>query len=182
MTEASHPVYTTTASDGYEWVLPLDSTNHRLFRSLSGSPAENWQAPEMYLLKSDEGQQFAPAFLPWLASGLLVLRDEAIQSVGDLLKPYGELLPLRCAEADLALFNPLRAIDALNEEESTIVRFGSGKIMNIEKTVFHGDRLKGLGAFKLANYLQGKLYLSKALTMSIQETGYASGTDFKLVT
>ena len=61
----------------------------------------------MRLLKSDVGSKgpYKRADMPWLNSGVIILRDEAVDVVGEILRPHGVVLPLLCEEARLALFS-----------------------------------------------------------------------------
>ena len=89
--------------EGFQWVMPTVS-DYDVFMTLDDPPsATAWEPIHMSLLKVDEdrGRQRQHAYLPWLGSGALVLRDEAIEIVGALLQPHGELLPLASDEARL---------------------------------------------------------------------------------
>lgn len=175
--------YHLSVPEGYEWALPVDSDNFEIFQGLpERHPHGTWQPIQMTLLTTDDrGRPQRRADLPWLGSHVLVLRDEAIDTVGSLLAPHGELLPLACEQARLAVFSAPAVAGVLDEGRSDIVRFGSGRIMAIRHPVFRRDVLGGAKAFKLAEMPRGELYLAEDIVDEIRATGLTSGTDFKLV-
>jgi len=69
--------------------------------------------------------------------------------MGDRLRSYGEFLPVICDDAEIVLYNPTRVIDALDERRSVLSRFQSGRIMMIDKHVFHADKIADVDVFKL---------------------------------
>lgn len=172
-----------SAPEGFEWALPVDATDFEVIASLSeGSAGSAWDPLHMRLhTVDDRGRPQEHAYLPWLGSGELVLRDEAIDVVGALLQPHGELLPLECDQARLALFSAPTVAGALDEQRSEIVRFNSGRIMWLPGPVFRPEALRSMQAFKLSEMPRGKLYLGEELVQSIRAAGYTSGTDFAVV-
>lgn len=136
----------------------------------------------MELLRVDDrGGTRKRADMPWLGSHVLVLRDEAIESVGRLIAPYGEILPLRVNDARLSVFSARLLPGALDEERSELVRFGSGQIMDLKRPVFHDEIVDGVGAFKLPEMPRGDIYLTEEMVMAIRSTGQSAGTEFVLV-
>jgi hypothetical protein len=109
---------------------------------------------------------------------VLVLRDEAIETVGALLQPHGELLPLACDEARLALFSAPKLEGVLDEGRSDIERFDSGRIMDLRAPVFRTELIGDTQAFKLVETPRGNLYLGEQLVEAIRATGMTSGTVF----
>ncbi|MCT9870839.1 hypothetical protein [Paenarthrobacter aurescens] len=166
--------------EGFERVMTADPEHFLKLKSLSGAAASDWHPVKVSLEVHDRGRNLEHALLPWLSSSLLVLRDEAIETVGPLLQPFGELLALDCREAKLMLFNPLSLIDALDEESSIIVRFRSGRILDIERTVLRKELLTSAGAFKLASHPGGKVYFTESLVNAIRATGHSSGIEFRI--
>lgn len=178
----SGPIYHLSVPEGYEWALPVDSDDFEVLQGLAERhPRGTWRPIQMTLLTTDDwGRPQRRADLPWLGSHDLVLRDEAIDTVGSLLAPHGELLPLACEQARLAVFSAPAVAGVLDEERSDIVRFGSGRIMAIRHPVFRRDVLGASKAFKLAEMPRGELYLAEDIVDEIRATGMISGTKFKL--
>jgi hypothetical protein len=81
--------------------------------------------------------------------GVPVFSQRAIEALRDLLEPCGEILPLRCHEGTYFAYNVTRLVDALDEAQSELERFSSGRIMWIERPVFFPDRLAGEVIFKV---------------------------------
>jgi hypothetical protein len=67
-----------------------------------------------------------------------------------MLLRYGELLPLRCAGAELWLYNVTHVIDALDEPASTIDRFSDGRIMFIRRLALRKDVIGDDDIFKFS--------------------------------
>lgn len=176
-------IYRPTPPEGFEWALPVDDADFEVLQTLGVEPrATDLGDVEMYLLKVDDrGRAQRRASMPWLGSHVLVLRDEAIESVGPLLRSFGELVSVTSADARLAVFGAATLEGALDEERSEIVRFGSGRIMDLRAPVFRPEVVTDIGAFKLAEMPRGDLYLTGDLVDAIRGTGMTAGTDFKLV-
>jgi hypothetical protein len=102
------------------------------------------------LIRKDRGKKLKPSDAPWLASYALILRRAAADALAPELLRSGEYLPLSCAEAELVIVNPWN-LDALDENASSVQRFGDGGIIRIARHVFLPDRLEGVSAFKLPN-------------------------------
>ncbi|MGL5909831.1 MAG: hypothetical protein ACRCZP_07510 [Phycicoccus sp.] len=183
MTADSAPVYRLVPVDGYEWALPVDDDDFERFRDLDGrASVASWSARRMALLRDGDGTSLQRAELPWLAGNVIVLRDDAVETVGALLEPFGALLPLVCDDARLAVFSADSLGGALDESASEIVRFSSGGILDLVRPAFHSEVIVGVGAFRLADMPRGDVYLAGDLVEAIRRTGHTSGTDFLRVT
>ncbi len=179
----SQRIFQLEVPGGFEWALPTDDSNYKVFRSLPELPqGSGWEPIHMRLLKSDVGSKgpYKRADMPWLSSDVIILRDEAVDVVGEILRPHGVVLPLLCEEARLALFSAPLAEGVLDEERSQIKRFRSGRIMELRKPVFRTGLLGGVKAFKLSEDSRGDLYLTGDVVEEILATGLTSGTDFEL--
>lgn len=174
-------VYRPTVTEGYEWALPVNDSDFEAFRRLPMDESR-WFAPEMSLLTQDDrGKAHRSAHMPWLDGHVLILRDEAIEAIGPLLAPHGQVLPLRASGARLAVFSAHPLAGALDEQASELVRFSSGRIMHLRAPVFRPSVVASASAFVLTEMPRGNLYLSGQLVDSIRETGLSSGTEFQLV-
>ena len=179
MTDQEAPVYRSTPTEGYEWLLPEDDGDFETFLALAGHPQSAWRPPAMKLLKvADDGRPLRPAGMPWLGSHVLILRDRAVDSIGPILEPHGQLLPLACTEARLVVFDAQVLPGVLDEERSELVRFGSGRIMKLKVPVFRSAYPEGAGAFKVAEMPRGPILLTRNLVRAIEDTGDSAGTSF----
>jgi hypothetical protein len=102
-------------AQGYEWVTADVEEDYGQIHGLNGHErSADWRPVAVSLLReTEDGEPRRPAQMPWLNDSVLVVRDDAIEKLSPILHPYGELLPLSCAEADLAVFNATRIIAAL---------------------------------------------------------------------
>jgi hypothetical protein len=83
------------------------------------------------------------------------------QRHGGMLEEFGELLPLKCEDPDLALYNPTRVIDALDEQASSIERFPGFRIMSIDRHVCRTELVIDVDVFKIPNLRVSPAYLSE---------------------
>lgn len=175
-------VFRPTVPDGFEWVIPVDEADSETFRSFDGTPRRaSWRPVPVTVLRSDEdGEPWRAADLPWLGSHVLVVSARAAERLGEQLQRDGELLPLACADAALFVFNPLRVVDALDEEHSDLVRFAGGRVMRITRHAFRRDRLGDVGVFKVPQLLRGSLFMTAEFVDRLRATGF-EGTDFERV-
>jgi hypothetical protein len=98
----------------------------------------------------------------------------------NVLRGSGELLPLVCPDARLLVFNPLRALPALDESTSSIIRFDSGQVMMVKKYVFIHDLIDGVDAFKLTNLRVSPTFFSRRVVDAWRDRGLV-GLTFKKV-
>lgn len=76
--------------------------------------------------------------------------------------------------------NVCRVIDALDIDRSSVIRFGSGRIMAVREHVFHSEKLEEeILVFKIPQ-LPGSTYVTEAFLRSLEEAGLR-GLDFNLV-
>lgn len=144
-------VYKPISSEGYEFCHPQDAEDFETFdlRIDGERRSDDWKPIPVRLVAEDEGRPLLESDSPWLGAHALVFRRRAIDVLGDLLETHGELLPLDCAEAELHVFNATKVIDALDAERSSVVRFGEGRIMRVERYVFRPEALRGIHVFKI---------------------------------
>jgi hypothetical protein len=176
-------VFRPEVPEGFEWVRLDRDEDYRVLLDLDARPAlPGWTPLAAHLLTRDDGtgRERRRAELPWLGRQALVLRDDAIDALGPLLEPFGELLPLACPDARLAIVHLTNVLDALDEERSELVRFGSGRIMTITRYELLADRLAAPQAFKLPQMPGGAMLLTGDLVERIEAAGFA-GTAFQLV-
>lgn len=176
-------IYEPDVQESFEWVVLRRDDDFELIRGLgSAAVARTWEPPPVRLLSYDDrtGQRRAYADLPWLGEHTLVLRDDTIEALRPLLRPFGEFLPLACSEARLALVHVTNVIDALDEERSEILRFPtSGRIMKIARHEFKHRVVVPPQAFKIPQMPRGAIFLTEDLVRNIDAFGF-KGTTFRL--
>jgi hypothetical protein len=135
----------------HQWVFPLVSADHELFRKL---PAERvgdrWKPVRVELASPEEGVEARRADMPWLGSYGLVVTDRARPVLEEALADDVEFLPLVCDEEDLWLVHACRVVDALDEERSALKRFPStGRVMRVMRYAFREEVVGGLRCFRI---------------------------------
>ena len=59
------------------------------------------------------------------------------------------------------MYNPTRVLSALDEAASSILRFKSGRIMDIQHHAFRTEVVQGIDVFKIPNLRVSPTYLSQ---------------------
>ena len=155
-------IYTPLGLDGYELCHPVRQDDFETINvELNGAPRQSsWKPISMRLIREDEGQKLAMSDSPWLGAHALIFRANAVEALGPMLREGGELLPLACAEADVAVYNATRVIDALDEAASSVLRFGGGRIMMIQRHVFRAELINEVDVFKIPNLRVSPTFVS----------------------
>ncbi len=111
----------------------------------------SWTTPVVEVLRDKKfNRNLPPSDFPTLAPGVPVFSLGAVNVLEEMLRKNGEILPLSCSEGEYYAFNVTTSIDALDESGSEVERFeSSGRIMQINKYVFLGDRLRGAIIFRI---------------------------------
>src|SRR5690606_4550179 len=148
----STAVYVPLGVEGFEFCHPVDEGDFETLNvQIDGTQrAPRWSLPQMRLVREDEGKSLTESDSPWLGSHVLIFRKRALEHVGACLEEHGELLPVGCSDAELAIFNP-RVVDALDESASSVLRFSNGRIMRVMKHVFRADVVAETSVFKIPN-------------------------------
>jgi hypothetical protein len=114
-----------------------------------------------------------------MVSSLLIFRQEAIRALGPLLTSNGELLPLRCSDAELSIFNPTRVLDALDEERSEVRRV-AGPIIAIKRHAFKTEVIEGVDVFKITSMRASPIFVSGSFVRAWRAAGLRQ-LNFRLV-
>jgi hypothetical protein len=145
-------IFRVVPSQDYDLCQPAAGKNFfELDALLNGARrTPSWIPFPMEIVRVDEsGRKLIAGDAPWYASRALVFRPSPVIAIGGYLEQFGELLPLKCADADVSIYNVTRVIDALDEENSTLVRFDNGRIMYAKTHAFHADIIRGVDIFKV---------------------------------
>jgi len=102
--------------------------------------------------------------------GMPVFSKRAVDSLRTILTDNGEVLPLLFeGKADIYFaFNPLRLVDALDEDRSRLRRISTGQVTAIEAYEFHPSRLNGETFFKIPQQ-RGRLYVTDGFLQRVVE-------------
>jgi len=170
-------------SEDSELAHPLDQDHFETLNvEINGRPRKDqWQPISMRLVTEEyDGRPFRTVDAPWLGCHALVFKREVVESLGGYLNKWGELLPLDCEDRELFVYNPRHSISALNEEESAVVRFSSGRIMMIKQHAFIRQKLVGIEVFKIPNLRVSSTYVTQGFVDQWLRAGL-TGIEFELV-
>ncbi len=99
-----------------------------------------------------------------------IFNGKAMDTLGDLLKGNGEILPTSCEGEPWFFFNVTRVIDALDESRSEISRYlGSTRIREIDKYVFFEEKLTGIAIFKIPEFRN--IFVTDQFVERVKSTG-----------
>lgn len=130
-----------------------------------------------------EGRRAQRATMPWWsgARNVLVLRDEAIESVGSLLAPHGELLPMAGRNARLVMFTAPFVDDVLNEGKSDLHSPIGSDYARLERGVFRAELVGQRQAFVARIGRDCDLFLTESLARQLEATGDTAGVVFEQI-
>lgn len=164
-------------TDGDESVVIADPIPGQCDAGIGGADSISELSTRVRLLQVDRyGRREREVDFPWwfaFGGPVLALRPRAMAAIGDLLRGYGELIPLDCDEADLTAFVCRRMIDALDLEHSAIDWFADGeRIMWIDRYAFRPDRVQGQALFCLTQFpAGGGLFAGEEFKMAVEAAG-----------
>ena len=161
-------------AEGFEGVVIDDLASLQSLLELDRRPGRRWRPPVAELVREHAGRPLARAAAPYLNRSVLVLRDEAVEGLGRLLAPHGALVPLKCADAELVAF-VAPVLDLMDEEASELVRFDSGRVMDVLRPRFR-EGADAHPAFRVSSMPAGPLFVSAGLAEELSGRGLLSGT------
>jgi hypothetical protein len=137
----------------HEWaVVPEDEPSgwdfEQAVRELP-SLQDPWTPIPVEVVNPLDGQEALRATIPWWSTSenVLVLRDEAIESVGSVLARHGELLPVDGRNARMVIFSAPLVVDGLIEGESELHQSPGSIYVRLDRGVFDAELVGGLQAF-----------------------------------
>jgi hypothetical protein len=139
-----------------------------------------WTQPVVQVLRDKKFNRNLPPgdfpnlFLP----GVPVFSLRAVDVLKNMLQENGEILPLSCNEGEYYAYNVTTTIDALDESKSELERFkSSGRIMEVSRYVFFGDRLIDASIFKIPQFPRTDVYVTDKFR-KIVDDNHLIGFDF----
>jgi uncharacterized protein DUF1629 len=127
----------------YQGLLPSDRSNSlEVFHRFNGTPFGSSWIPWKVEIDRPKGYENLPfGDFPGMALHVPVFTERAAALLEPLLSGNGELLPLVCDEGSYFAYNVTTVLDALDEEKSSMIRFPSGRIMNITRHEFFPEKV-----------------------------------------
>jgi len=147
----SREIFDLRPADGFEWVQPVSEDDFdRVYRLDGSSVSKGWNPVQVSRFDPD-GQGGRAADVPWLDRDGLVLSERAYVVSRGLLEPWGEFLQLHdsASRSLLWLHNVTCVVNGLDESQSEIERFSSGRVMRIKKHAFIRELVDGLLMFRV---------------------------------
>jgi hypothetical protein len=158
--------------EGYEWVNCVDQVDYETFASFDGSPRKNgWNPIRVKRVPADERHDAKASDFPWLGSDALVMRQSAVERMGDIVNANGEVLPLSTDDGTVLFVLNARVIDALDEGSSSVMKFpGTNRIMRIKKVAFIASAIEGVDLFRLP-HRASSTYVSERFVERVKAAG-----------
>ncbi|APA96706.1 hypothetical protein NS506_02644 [Nocardia seriolae] len=143
--------------------------------------ADQWEPITVDLIDHDsDGIALRPARMPYLDIGTLLFDgDDAIDAAARILRPYGELLPVRTTtgRTDLAVFHAFGLI-GWGDEREHLNEFSYGVYLYLSPK--DSNEIRRLGAFRHEIDPYGALFLSDELVRALGRAGLIEGTAFRI--
>ena len=179
-------IFKIRSEEGCQWSFPVNDSDYEAFTTFSErQPGDSWKPVRMELPRWMRGESpLSGSFrrradMPWIGSEVLLLRDEAVDVVGEILRPHGEVLPLECGRARMAVFTASPVAGVLDHSRSSIERLSTGTIFRIRRPAFRLSVLGNVKAFTLPEISRAcPLLFAGDLVDEIVSTGKTSGTVF----
>lgn len=131
--------------------------------------------------KSPRGSRAVLPDLSCLDSGSEPCFSERAKNIlGPHIDGLGQWLALGCDEAPYWLFNVTNIVDALDEANSELVRFSSGRIMEIAQFTFYPTKLQGHLFFHVPQGPGGPNLVTQDFVDLVHEHGL-TGFSFRLL-
>jgi hypothetical protein len=130
-------------------VMPDDDRFMELIGQFDGTPiGKAWRLFSVDY--EDDSISLSRGDFPSLAlPHIPVFSARAAEVLRPLLTSSGELLPIKCEDEEYLAFNVTVLVDALNVNASDILRFPSGRIMDVKTYIIDAERLNSCAIFKL---------------------------------
>ncbi len=176
-------VYKPWVGEASEWISPVESGGHLKIRNLllenPGIPVgDRWVPQRMYMITQDEGKSFQRVDMPHYSSDAIIATSRAREVLEPVVGNDAEFLEVTGGREIMWLVNPWRVVDALDEENSDLERFGnSDRIMEVTKYVFHPDVLAGVTYFRLPR-LRARIFVTDPVVEAVRAAGL-TGTVFR---
>ena len=145
-----------------------------------GTPISHWVPISVETDNENSCVKLGSDF-PSLIGHIPIFSQRAADALKHILEPNGQLLPLDYNKGKYYAFNVTKLIDALDIERSDIVRFSTGRIMDIIRYEFIANKLdKDLTIFKLLPTPTLRVFVTDTFAQLINSNGL-TGFDLKPV-
>lgn len=158
-------IFVPQGSNNFELCQPQDPEDFEtITRLMNGEPRKSTWAPiSMRIVRKNMGKTLALSDSPWLGPWALIFRPKVIESMGQILQEYGELLLLNCPDSELYIYNSTRIVDALDESDSDLARYDDTRIMGINRYSFRPKAVLGTKIFKIKSLQVSPVFVAKSV-------------------
>ena len=175
-------IYVPRGCDGVELCHPVDQEDFETINvAINGREVRSaWRPVCVELISHDSGVELSVSDSPWLGSHALIFRPRVIERLRKVLEAHGELLPLRCKDVDLSVYNVTTVIEALNEPACSLMRLSNGRVFRVDRYAFFSENIQGRAIFKIPNLRVSPTFVTQSFVDAWFENGL-SGLFFEEV-
>lgn len=135
-------------------------------RDAGASLRDSWPVVEVAIMQRespDLPKNERLGDVSWISAGMPAFSPRAVSALRVHLEEAGELLPLTSSVAPgwMAL-NVRRVVDALDASGSRLIRFKSGKVLDVAEFAFIPERLRG-GVFIIPELGDSRIFADQAV-------------------
>lgn len=143
-----------------------------IYRKFDGQPlAKDWQAADITPADVDPYEAELGDFA--MLGTIPIFNVRAATLLLPMLKPNGELLPLKFDREEYLAYNVTRVIDALDEARSEIKRFSTGRVMSVDTYSFRTHAVEGCDIFKISQLRRGYVFVSDSFVAAVRDARLA---------
>jgi hypothetical protein len=106
----------------------------------------------------------------YIQSGALFCSEEAWLQISGPLETEVEPLPMTVNGRRYYILNITNVLDCLDEQESIIVYWPDGRVRDVERYVFHEDKVEGAFLFKIPQRRKTQIFCTARFRQLIEET------------
>jgi len=158
------------------WLTLVSESDFRVLSDLNEGPiGAAWEPLPAEWIEDDLNAGKPKCDFPTLGT-TPTFSQRAVDKLLDLLVENGELLPLGLTDERYFVYNATRQVNALDEDRSELVRFSSGRIMDIKRYAFRPEQLQSATIFRLPQ-VRGAVFVTDRFVERVAEAGL-TGFDF----
>ena len=155
-------VYQFQTSDDACDLMPINEADGEAFERLDGHSIDvgSWPRVAVRVVRDGSGGTTATDFgIVWTEPALSF---RALETLSDLLRQDGQVLPLASEDGDYCVYNVTALLDALDEDRSVVQRFSTGGIKNVQRFAFHPDVIANHAIFKIPQLPRAHTFVTDA--------------------
>jgi hypothetical protein len=161
--------------DRYRWLALVDDSDARILSDLHDGPVvAAWKPVRAEWIEEDITMGKPKSDFPTLGT-TPVFSQRAVDTLLDLLVENGEILPLEVEGESYFAYNVTRTLDALDQDRSVIVRYPTGRILDVTRYAFLPEKLDGSPIFRLPQF-RGRAFVTDEFAARVRDgelTGFA---------